>query len=108
MDADTPGERRRFTASLTAKLARALRGDKTVLEIASKHRVRPNQIVLSGGGSKFPARGAGAFSSPRFWRDRVLTEKCLSSTAARSLSARPSLARPSDSKETREPSRLIR
>ena len=37
--------RRRFTADFKAKVAlEALRGDRTVQEIASKHRVHPNQV----------------------------------------------------------------
>jgi len=37
--------RRRFTADFKAKVAlEALRGDRTVQEIAGKHRVHPNQV----------------------------------------------------------------
>jgi transposase len=37
--------RRRFTADFKAKVAlEALRGDKTIHEIASKHKVHPNQV----------------------------------------------------------------
>lgn len=37
--------RRRFTGEFKARVAlEALRGDKTVQEIASKHKVRPNQV----------------------------------------------------------------
>ncbi len=37
--------RRRFTADFKAKVAlEALRGDKTIREIASKHKVHPNQV----------------------------------------------------------------
>ena len=37
--------RRRFTAEFKARVAlEALRGDKTVQEIASKHKVHPNQV----------------------------------------------------------------
>jgi transposase-like protein len=37
--------RRRFTADFKAKVAlEALRGDRTVQEIASKHKVHPNQV----------------------------------------------------------------
>ena len=36
---------RRFTADFKAKVAlEALRGDKTVQEIAAKHKVHPNQV----------------------------------------------------------------
>ena len=38
-------KRRRFTADFKAKVAlEALRGDKTVQEIAGKHKVHPNQV----------------------------------------------------------------
>jgi transposase-like protein len=37
--------RRRFTADFKAKVAlEALRGDKTIHEIAAKHKVHPNQV----------------------------------------------------------------
>ena len=37
--------RRRFTAAFKARVALdALRGDKTIQEIASKHKVHPNQV----------------------------------------------------------------
>ena len=37
--------RRRFTAEFKARVGlEALRGDKTVQEIASKHKVHPNQV----------------------------------------------------------------
>ena len=37
--------RRRFTADFKAKVAlEALRGDKTIQELASKHQVHPNQV----------------------------------------------------------------
>ena len=37
--------RRRFTAEFKARVAlEALRGDKTVQEIAAKHKVHPNQV----------------------------------------------------------------
>lgn len=37
--------RRRFTGEFKARVAlEALRGDKTVQEIASKHKVHPNQV----------------------------------------------------------------
>ena len=37
--------RRRFTADFKAKVAlEALRGDRTIQEIASKHTVHPNQV----------------------------------------------------------------
>ncbi len=38
-------KRRRFTADFKAKVAlEALRGDKTIQEIAVKHKVHPNQV----------------------------------------------------------------
>ncbi len=38
-------KRRRFTAEFKARVAlEALRGDKTVQEIAAKHKVHPNQV----------------------------------------------------------------
>ena len=38
-------KRRRFTAEFKARVAReALRGDKTIQEIASGHKVHPNQV----------------------------------------------------------------
>ncbi len=37
--------RRRFTADFKARVAlAALRGDKTIQEIAAKHKVHPNQV----------------------------------------------------------------
>ncbi len=37
--------RRRFTAGFKAKVAlEALRGDKTIQEIAARHKVHPNQV----------------------------------------------------------------
>jgi len=58
--------RRRFTADFKARVAlEALRGDKTIQEIAAKHKVHPNQVstwkrqavdglgeVFSNGGGK--------------------------------------------------------
>ena len=38
-------KRRRFTADFKAKAAlEALRGDKTIQEIAARHKVHPNQV----------------------------------------------------------------
>ena len=38
-------KRRRFTADFKAKVALdALRGDKTIQEIAARHKVHPNQV----------------------------------------------------------------
>ncbi len=62
-------KRRRFTADFKARVAlEALRGDKTVQEIAARHQVHPNQVgtwkkqALEGLGSIFesgPVRDAG-------------------------------------------------
>jgi transposase len=39
------GKRRRFTAEFKARVAlEALRGDRTVHEIATRHKVHPNQV----------------------------------------------------------------
>ena len=39
------GTRRRFSADFKARVAlEALRGDKTIQEIAAKHKVHPNQV----------------------------------------------------------------
>ena len=39
--------RRRFTGDFKARVAiEALRGDKTIQEIASKHKVHPNQVSV--------------------------------------------------------------
>ena len=39
--------RRRFTGEFKAKVAlEALRGDKTIQEIAVRHKVRPNQVSV--------------------------------------------------------------
>ena len=53
-------KRRRFTADFKARVAlEALRGDKTIQEIASRHKVHPNQVgawkkqALEGLGSVF-------------------------------------------------------
>ena len=40
-------KRRRFTADFKAKVAlEALRGDKTIHEIAARHKVHPNQVSM--------------------------------------------------------------
>ena len=63
--------RRRFTADFKAKVAlEALRGDKTIQEIASRHKVHPNQVstlkrqAMDGLGSVF-SNGADAASRDR-------------------------------------------
>ena len=41
--------RRRFTADFKARVAlEALRGDKTIQEIAGRHKVHPNQVEIHG------------------------------------------------------------
>ena len=57
--------RRRFTADFKAKVAlEALRGDKTIQEIAGRHKVHPNQVsawkrqAMDGLGTIF-SNGAG-------------------------------------------------
>ena len=43
-------KRRRFSGELKAKIAlEALRGDRTLQEIASKHQVHPNQVSAFAG-----------------------------------------------------------
>ena len=40
-------KRRRFTADFKARVAlEALRGDRTIQEIAAKHKVHPNQVSM--------------------------------------------------------------
>lgn len=40
-------KRRRFTAEFKARVAlEALRGDRTIQEIAAKHQVHPNQVSM--------------------------------------------------------------
>jgi transposase-like protein len=58
-------KRRRFTADFKARVAReALRGDKTIQEIAARHQVHPNQVgawkkqALEGLGSIFETGAA--------------------------------------------------
>ena len=62
-------KRRRFTADFKAKVAlEALRGDRTIQEIATKHKVHPNQVstwkrqAMDGLGEVF-ANGAGEAGS---------------------------------------------
>ncbi len=67
--------RRRFTGEFKARVAlEALRGDKTVQEIASKHKVHPNQVsswkrqAIDGLGEAFSngGRASGRIARPRF------------------------------------------
>ena len=67
------GRRRRFTGEFKARVAlEALRGDKTVQEIAWKHKVHPNQVstwkrrAIEGlGGSAEPGAGTYRQYQPR-------------------------------------------
>ena len=61
--------RRRFTGEFKAKVAlEALRGDKTIQEIASRHKVHPNQVsswkrqAIDGLGAAFSNGGERARS----------------------------------------------
>jgi len=61
------GKRRRFTADFKAKIAlEALRGDKTIQEIAARHKLHPNQIsqwkrqAMDGLGEVFSSGTDGA------------------------------------------------
>ena len=63
--------RRRFTGEFKARVAlEALRGDKTVQEIAARHQVHPNQVstwkrqAMDGLSEVF---SNGADPSPRHW-----------------------------------------
>ena len=57
-------KRRRFSADFKARVAlEALRGDKTIQEIAVKHKVHPNQV------SSMEAAGDGRLGCDIFqWR----------------------------------------
>ena len=49
--------RRRFSGDLKAKVAlEALRGDRTLQEIASKHQVHPNQVSDLPPGTSPPSK----------------------------------------------------
>ncbi len=61
--------RRRFTADFKAKVAlEALRGDRTVQEIAARHKVHPNQV---SGWKRQAVDGLGAIFSNGVDKDRV-------------------------------------
>ena len=46
--------RRRFTGEFKAKVAvEALRGDKTIQEIAVRHKVHPNQVSTRGSSGRW-------------------------------------------------------
>ena len=56
-------KRRRFSGELKAKIAlEALRGDRTLQEIASKHQVHPNQV-------------SGVEASGDYWSGRGVLER---------------------------------
>ena len=68
-------KRRNFTSDFKAKVAlEALRGDKTIQEIAAKHKVHPNQVstwkrqAIDGLGDVFQAAPIGPVRNtrPRF------------------------------------------
>ena len=63
--------RRRFTAEFKARVAlAALRGDKTIQEIATRHKVHPNQVsawkrqALDGLGAVFSNGSGDARAGP--------------------------------------------
>mgnify|MGYP003982030861 CR=1 FL=1 len=57
-------KRRRFTADFKARVALdALRGDKTIQEIAARHKVHPNQV--SSWKKQLLEEGAEVFSGKR-------------------------------------------
>jgi transposase len=67
--------RRRFTGEFKARVAlEALRGDKTVQEIASKHKVHPNQVSTCSGKRSMACRkyfrtariAIGRITKPRY------------------------------------------
>ena len=61
--------RRRFTAEFKARVAlETLRGDKTVQEIAARHKVHPNQV---SGWKRQAVDGLGAIFSNGADKDRV-------------------------------------
>jgi transposase-like protein len=73
--------RRRFTADFKARVAlEALRGDKTIQEIAARHKVHPNQVsawkrqALDGLGAVF-SNGAERSRSDRETEVRELHAK---------------------------------
>ena len=64
-------KRRRFSGELKAKIAlEALRGDRTLQEIASKHQVHPNQVsawkrqAIAGLGEVFSNGGERPIGTP--------------------------------------------
>ena len=62
-------KRRRFTADFKAKVAlEALRGDRTIHEIAAKHKVHPNQVSTW---KRQAVDGLGAIFSNGVDKDRV-------------------------------------
>ena len=73
--------RRTFTAAFKAKVAKeALRGDRTVQEIAARHQLHPNQVsqwkrTASERLAKLFERGAGPGQNEREAEIRKLHEK---------------------------------
>jgi len=62
-------KRRRFTADFKAKVAlEALRGDRTIQEIAARYKVHPNQV---SGWKRQAVDGLGAIFSNGVDKDRV-------------------------------------
>ena len=64
------GQRRKFSSSFKSKVALdAIRGDKTLHELARQHKIHPNQItqwkkrLLEGAGSLFDSTGSPQESS---------------------------------------------
>ena len=77
-------KRRRFSGELKAKIAlEALRGDRTLQEIASKHQVHPNQVstwkrqAIDGLGEVF-SNGASAAVGTMRARSVIFTRRSAS------------------------------
>ena len=67
-------KRRNFTDQFKAKVAlEALRGDKTIQEIAAQHQVHPNQV--SSWKKRLLEEGAGVFSRKRAGEQRAQAEQ---------------------------------
>ena len=70
--------RRRFTAEFRARVAlEALRGDKTIQQIAAKHKVHPNQVsawkrqAVDGLGEVFSNGAKGTRDGDSVWPMRA-------------------------------------
>ena len=66
--------RRRFTADFKAKVAlEALRGDKSIQEISTRHKVHPNQVstwkrqAMDGLGAVFSGGTSRVARTPIYW-----------------------------------------